>query len=236
VKSKSMNVLAGCRQKNAVAAKAMLGVFTIVLLLVSPLRGAANASHHYTDKQMDALAVRVGQTFWLYSPDGKLPAFVNAPNAAAAAFRPGDKESFVITELAGRAKKDPYYAVKFASGKVAYIRPDLFHEALNLTILSADPFADEKRRAEQRDAEEKNRVDWIKAQPWSLAVKEAAIKKQPTPGLTGAEVKRVFGAPQRITKLRGPIKVSEEHWFYADGSVLVMTNGLLTRMERPQTK
>ena len=102
-----MNVLAGCRQKNAVSAKAIIGVLTIVLLLVSPLRGAANASHHYTDKQMDALAVRVGQTFWLYSPDGKLPAFVNAPNAAAAAFRPGDKESFVITDLAGRAKKDP---------------------------------------------------------------------------------------------------------------------------------
>jgi hypothetical protein len=236
VKTESMRILAGCRQKNAVSAKAIIGVLTIVLLLVSPLRGVANASHHYTDKQMDALAARVGQTFWLYSQDGSMPAFVNAPNAAAAAFRPGDKESFVITELAGRAKRDPYYAVKFDSGKVAYIRPDLFHEALNLTILSADPFAGEKEKAERRDAEEKNRVDWIKAQPWSLAVKEAAIKKQPTPGLTGAEVKRVFGTPQRITKLRGPIKVSEEHWFYADGSVLVMTNGLLTRVEKPQPK
>lgn len=231
-----MTILVGCRQHNTDAVKSLLGGFTIFLLLVSPLRGIVSASDHYTDKQMDALATRVGQTFWLSSQDGKMPEFVNAPGAAAAAFRPVDKESFVITELAGRAKKDPYYAVKFESGKVAYIRPDLFHEALNLTIFTADPFADEKRKAEQRDAEEKDRVAWIKAQPWSLAVKEAAIKKQPTPGLTSAEVKRVYGAPQRITKLRGPIKVSEEHWFYPDGSVLVMTNGLLTRMEKTPSK
>jgi hypothetical protein len=211
-------------------------LFLLLLTLSAPLRGVVDASHHYTDKQMDVLARRVGRTFWLYSPDGKLPAFVNAPTGGAAAFRPGLRESFVVTELTGRADKDPYYAVKFDSGKVAYIRPQFFHEALNLTILTADPFADEKAREKQRAAEEKSRVDWIKAQPWPQAVKEAAIKKQPTPGLTAAEVKRVFGSPQQVTKLRGPTKVSEEHWFYPDGTVLVMTNGLLTRTEKPPRK
>jgi hypothetical protein len=205
-------------------------------MLFAPLHGVVDASPNYTDKQMDALATRVGRTFWIYAQDDKLPAFVSAPNAAAATFRPGNKESFVITELAGRANKDPYYTVKFDSGKIAYIRPEMFHEALNLTILSVDPFADEKLKAEQHATEEKNRVDWIKAQPWPLAVKEAAINKQPTPGLTGAEVKRVYGAPLRITKLRGPTKGSEEHWFYPDGSVLVLINGQFTRMEKPPAK
>ncbi len=212
------------------------GLVALALMLFAPLQSGVDASPSYTDKQMDALATRVGRTFWIYAQDNKLPVFVTAPNAAAATVHPGNKESFVITDLAGRAKRDPYYTVKFESGKIAYIRPDLFHEALNLTILSVDPFADEKRKAAQQAAEEKNRVDWIKAQPWSLAVKEAAIKKQPTPGLNSAEVRRVFGKPQRITKLRGPIKVSEEHWFYPDGSVLVMTNGLLTGMEKPPSK
>ena len=69
-----------------------------------------------------------------------------------------------------------------------------------------------------------------------MAVKEAAIRRQPTPGLTGAEVKRVYGAPQRITKLRGPTKGTEEHWFYHDGSVLVIIDGLFARMEKPPAK
>jgi len=67
-------------------------------------------------------------------------------------------------------------------------------------------------------------------------VKEAAIKKQPTPGLDAAEVKRVLGPPRRVTKVRGAIKVSEEHWFYPDGSVLIFNNGLLSRIEKTQNK
>ncbi len=209
------------------------GLVVLAFMLFAPLQSVVEGSLIYTDKQMEALASRVGRTFWIYTKDDKLPAFVSAPNTSAATFRPGNKESFVITDLTGRASKDPYYAVKFESGKIAYIRPDLFHEALNLTILSVDPFADEKQKAEEQATEEKNRVDWIKTQPWPLAVKEAAIKKQPTPGLTGSEVKRVYGAPQRITKLHGPAKGTEEHWFYQDGSVLVIINGLFARMEKP---
>ena len=202
-----------------------------LLLLVFSLNGTALASHHYTERQMDALAGRVGKTFWLNSPDGKLPAFFSAPRATAASIQPGGKESFVITDLAGRSSKDPYYTVRFESGKIAYIRPETFHEALNLTILSTDPRANEKEKAEQREREEKERVEWIQAQPWSPIVKQAAIKKQPTPGLNTGEVKRVLGEPQRITRLRGPVKVAEEHWFYADGSVLIFHNGLLSKID-----
>lgn len=207
-------------------------MLALALVLFVPWLCIVDASQYYTEKQIDALATRVGKTFWVYSPGNDLPAFVNAPNAAAAMFRPDNKESFVITEITAQANKDPYYTVKFESGKIAYIRPEMFHEALNLTIFSVDPFADEKQRAEKQAVEEKNRVDWIKTQPWPLAVKEAAIKKQPTPGLTGSEVKRVYGPPQRITKLRGPTKGSEEHWFYQDGSVLVIINGLFARIEK----
>lgn len=220
------------RRANIPLAKTVALVLGVVVPLL-PWNAAVNASHHYTEKQMDALEERVGKTFWLYSHDGKLPTFLDAPSATAAPFHPGNKESFIITEVAGRAQKDPYFAVQFPSGKAAYIRPDKFREALNLTILTVNPFAGEEQKEQQQAAEEKKRLDWIKAQPWPPAVKEAAIKKQPTPGLTAAEVKRVIGTPQRVTKLRGPVKVSEERWFYPDGSVLVITNGLLSRIDKP---
>lgn len=181
---------------------------------------------------MDALAGRVGKTFWLNAPDEKLPAFVSAPSATAPSIRPSGNGSFVITELTGRSSKNPYYTVRFESGKVAYIRPETFHEALNLTIVSADPRANEKEKSEQRERDEKERVAWIQAQPWSPIVKQAAIKKQPTPGLNTGEVKRVLGDPQRITELRGPIKVAEEHWFYPDGRVLIFHNGLLSKVDK----
>ena len=142
------------------------------------------------------------------------------------------KESFEITELTGQAAKDPYYKVKFDSGKVGYIRPEMFHEELNVTILSVDPLAEARKKKEQGAEEEKKRVDWIKAQPWSPAVKEASLRKQPTLGLNSAEIKRVLGPPIRITKTGGRIKVAEEHWFYADGSVLTFNNGLLSKVEK----
>ena len=82
-------------------------------------------------------------------------------------FQPAEDDSFVITELTGRKQKNPYYAVRFESGKVGYIRPELFHEALNLTIVSSDPRAGEKEKAEKLASEEKARVEWINSQPWS---------------------------------------------------------------------
>ena len=216
---------------------ALVRTLSLVLLFFLSTSGGTFASNHYTEKQLDALAARVGKTFWLDSPNGQVPAFLNAPAPAASTFRPAETDSFVITELAGRSQKTPYYAVRFESGKVGYIRPETFHEALNVSILSSDPRADQKEKAEKQATEEKNRVEWIRSQPWSAAVKEAAIGKQPAPGLKTSEVKRVMGPPLRIAKLRSPTKgLAEEHWFYAGGSVLIFHNGLLTRTDKVEKK
>jgi hypothetical protein len=199
--------------------------------------GVALASHHYTDKQLDALAARVGKTYWLSASNGRLPVFLSSPTATAATLRPAEGDSFVITELTGRKSKNPYYAVKFESGKVGYIRPELFHEGLNLTILSSDPRAGEKEKAEKQESEEKARVEWINSQPWSTAIKEAAIRKQPAPGLKTTEVKRIMGAPLRVTKIRSPVKgLAEEHWIYAGGTVLIFHNGLLIKTDQVEAK
>ena len=194
------------------------------------------AASRFTEKQLDSLAERVGTTFWVRSANGRLPAFLSAPVPNATTFRPSNNESFEITDLTGRATDHPYFKVRFESGKVGYMYPDNFHEELNLTILTIDPLADEKRQAELQKDEDKKRIEWIQSQPWSPPVKEAAIKRQPTPGLTTSEVKKVLGAPKRIVKTRGPIKVAEERWYYADGSVLTFHNGLLSQLERIEAK
>jgi hypothetical protein len=163
--------------------------------------------------------------------------FLSSPSATAATFRPAEDDSFVITDLTGRKNKNPFYAVKFESGKVGYIRPELFHEGLNLTILSSDPRAGEKEKAEKQASDEKARVEWINAQPWSSAIKEAAIRKQPAPGLKTTEVKRIMGAPLRVTKIRSPVKgLTEEHWIYAGGTVLIFHNGLLIKTDQVEAK
>lgn len=210
----------------------MISFVPLFLALLLFCDGAALASHHYTDKQLEALAERVGKTFWFNPAQEKTPLFSATPAPSGAIFRPAVKESFEITELTGQAIKDPYYKVRFDSGKVAYIRPEMFHEELNATILSVDPWAEARKKKEQGAEEEKTRVDWINAQPWSQAVKEASLRKQPTLGLNSAEIKRAVGPPIRITKTRGAIKVAEEHWFYADGSVLTFHNGLLSKVEK----
>ena len=214
----------------------MFNLISLALAVVLYSDGAAFASNYFTDKQLEALASRVGKTFWITSVNGKTPVFLTAPAPGAATFRSEDNGSFEIVELTGRAKRDPYYKVRFESGKVGYIQPEMFHEEFNATILSIDPRADEKKKLAHQAEEEQKRVEWIKAQPWSPAVKEAALRKQPTPGLNGAEVKRVFGPPSRVTKTRGPIKFPEEFWFYPDGSVLTFHNGLLSKMEKREAK
>ncbi len=211
-------------------------LIVVALLALGNFSKLAFASNHYTAKQLDALAERVGGEYWIKPVDGRLPVFLTAPAPNAATFRPGKTESFEITELVGRAQKNPYYKVKFESGKVGYMKPEAFQEEINLTIATFDPQADEKRKAEELAEEEKKRVDWIQAQPWSPIVKQAAIKRQATPGLTSGEVKRVLGAPKRILKKRGVTSVREERWFYPDGSILTFQNGLFTGIERPSGK
>ena len=207
------------------------GIVTLFLFVwLAPLC-AVSASNHYSEKQLEALAERVGKIYWVVSMNDRTPSFLTTPAPNASSFRAQPNESFEITELTGQKAKNPYYKVKFSSGKEGYIRPDAFHEELNVTILTLDPQADEKKKAALAAQEDKKRVDWIKAQPWSQAVKEAALKRQAVPGMNGGEVKRVVGSPTRVSRVQAPQRVAEEHWIYPDGSVLIFQNGLLTRIE-----
>jgi len=212
------------------------GVGFVVFLALWILPGVAAASNHYTAKHIDAFAARVGRSFWIKSADGKLPSFRTAPAAGATTFHGEDKQAFEIVELTGGANKNPYYKVKFTSGKEGYISPETFHEELNLTILTADPYTEEKRRAEEVAKEEEGRIEWIQSQPWSPAVKQAAIKKQPVPGLTTGEIKKVLGEPNRVVKIRSPLMASEERWYYPDGKVLTFHNELLSTVDQQKNK
>ncbi|MGH7871266.1 MAG: hypothetical protein ACREQO_03490 [Candidatus Binatia bacterium] len=208
----------------------------IGLLFLSLFYDATFAAGEYTDKQMDALTVRVGKTYWIKTVNGKGPQFLTAPSEKAATFRGEENQSFEITEVAGRANKNPYFKIRLLSGKEGYIRPDAFLEEFNLTIVTTDPHADEKQHADEFAKEEQSRIAWIQSQPWSPAIKQASIKKQPIPGLTTGEIKRVLGAPSRIVKTRGPLKVSEERWYYPDGRVLTFHNELLSIIDAPEPK
>ncbi len=207
--------------------------FVLPVLLTAP---TALGSRHYTEKQLDALGTRVGRTFWILAVDAQTPSFYSAPTPQAASFFAPSDESFEILELVGRKDKNPFYKVKFASGLEGYMLPEMFNEALNLTIVTSDPRADERRKAIQLAEEEKQRVEWIQAQPWSRAVKEATIKRQPVLGLSVAEVKKALGDPIRAVKSKGQQRLTEEQWFYPDGSVLIFINGLLSRVEATKKK
>jgi hypothetical protein len=196
------------------------------LLIVSITLGSSN----YTKAQLDALASRVGMVYWIASADSRTPIFLSAPTKSAASFRARDNESFEIIELTGQKENDPYYRVKFDSGQIGFISPVAFLDEFNLTILSVDPRAIEKKKATEAAEIERKRVEWIRSQPWAPAVKDAAIKRRPLAGHTPGEVKRILGNPVRVTKVTGQ-RNSEEHWQYQDGSVLIFYNQLLIRME-----
>jgi len=202
-------------------------VLTANLLMVASV---ASASNHYTEKQLQVLGERVGKTYWIQEADGQAPSFLTAPKNQAVSFRARAGDSFEIVELVGRANKNPYYKARFSSGKEGYLRPEVFLQGLNLTFLTIDPLASEKREAAERAQEENERVDWINAQPWPAAAKEAALKGQPVPGMTTNEVRKIAGAPSRVTKVHRVGTIQEEHWYYPDGKQLIFHQGLLTRI------
>ena len=212
-------------------ARAVVIAFFLCLVV-----GSAYASNRYTPMQLDALATRVGGTFWVVPVNGRLPSFRMAPSPAATPFQPKPNQSFVIVDLVGRKTNEPYYKVKFDSGKEGYLYVEDFLEQFNATILTADPLASEKKKlAEQREGDKK-RIAWIQAQPWSQAVKEAAIKRQVVLGMTSSAVKKILGNPARVQRVKTPHKITEEHWFYSDGRVLVFQNRSLNRIESTQKK
>jgi hypothetical protein len=192
----------------------------------------AQAYGQYTPRQLQALSDRVGKTYWVASVENRKLSILSAPRANASSFGAPPDEAFEVTELVGQKTPDPFYKIKFASGKEGFIRPDNFLEELNVTILTVDPKADEKRQAAAAAEEEKKRADWIQSQPWSQAVKNAAMKKQVLSGMSAGEVRKILGSPTRISKIKGPQTLSEEQWFYPDGNVLVFRNGLLSRVEQ----
>ena len=221
----------GFRCKNARSTFRCRPNSVLLLILLILIAFPASASDRYTDHQLDALATRVGKIYWIVAVKNQTPAFLSSPAANAASFRPPANESFEIIELVGRQDQNPYYKVKFDSGKEAYIRPEAFLEELNLGIASVDPQAIDKKRSAEAAEEDKKRIEWIQAQPWSRTLKEAAIKRQVIGGMNGAEVKKVLGNPMRVTKVKSQLNVTEEHWLYADGSTAVFLNGLLNRIE-----
>jgi len=211
-------------------------------LIVFPFTTVGAAS--YTDKQIEALATRVGQTFWITAVDNRTPNILSKPAENASSFRAPANESFEIVELAGLKTRNPYYKVRFESGKEGYIRPETFHEELNLTILTIDPQAEAKKKAAQAEEDNKQRVAWIEAQPWSETVKQEAINRRAVPGMRADEVRKVLGTPARVLKGRSgqPSKaktqsgVAEERWLYANGTELVFHNNLLIRVESKDKK
>lgn len=224
------NNMGGFRHKENLSAlrywpNSVLLVFLIVTAFPAP------ASDRYTDHQLDALATRVGKIYWIVAVKNQTPPFLSSPAANAASFRPLANESFEIIELVGRQDKNPYYKVKFNSGKEAFIQPETFLEELNLGIAAVDPQAIDKKKAADAAEEEKKRVEWIQAQPWSRTVKEAAIKRQVLGGMNGAEVKKILGNPLRVSRVKAQLNVIEEHWLYPDGSTAVFINGLYNRLE-----
>ena len=208
-------------------------VLILILLILTAF--PAPASDRYTDHQLDALATRVGKIYWIVAVKNQTPLFLSSPTANAASFRPQAKESFEIIELVGRQEKNPYYKVKFDSGKEGFIQPEAFLEELNLGIASVDPQALDKKKAAAAAEEEKNRVEWIQAQPWPRNVKDAAIKRQAMGGMNAGEVKRILGNPMRVSKVKAQLNVIEEHWLYPDGSTAVFVNGLFNRIEPKRT-
>src|SRR5262245_23335649 len=210
-----------------------LNVILLVFLAVTPIF----ASNHYTDHQLDALATRVGKIYWILPSKNQTPAFLASPTANAASFHPQANESFEITELVGRQEKNPYYKVKFNSGKEGFIHPEVFLEELNLSITSVDPQAIDRKKAAEAAEEEKKRVAWIQSQPWPRNVKEAAIKRQVMPGMSMAEVRQVLGKPVRVSKFKAQYNLPGENWLYPDGSTVVFHNGLMDHVERkPNTE
>jgi hypothetical protein len=205
-------------------------VHAILSLFLAGMAFPVHASHHYTDRQLDVLAARVGKIFWIVAIDNQTPAFLSSRASNSASFRSNANESFEITELVGRKEKNPYYKVKFDSGKEGYIQPDVFLEQFNATISAVDPLENEKRKAAEAAEKEKERIAWIQAQPWPRGVKEAAIKRQATPGMNGGEVKRILGNPIRVSKAKTRLNVAEEKWLYSDGSTAIFYNGLFSHI------
>jgi hypothetical protein len=157
------NNMGGFRHKeNLSALRYWPNSVLLVFLIVTAF--PALASDRYTDHQLDALATRVGKIYWIVAVKNQTPLFLSSPAANAASFRPQANESFEITELVGRKDKNPYYKVKFDSGKEAFIQPEIFLEELNSGIAQSihRPW---RRKSAAAAEEEKRELNGSKPSP-----------------------------------------------------------------------
>jgi hypothetical protein len=134
------------------------GVF---FLFLAAAAFPAHASHHYTDQQLDALAIRVGKIYWIVAVNNQTPAFLSGPATNAASSHPQANESFEITELVGRKRQNPYYKGSLVPAEALH-PPEAFLEEFKLTI-AVDPQAIEKKRAPRPPR--KKRREWHGSKP-----------------------------------------------------------------------
>lgn len=142
--------------------------------------------------------------------EGTTPSFLSAPSATAAAMEVKANASFETTELVSEKTKDPYYKVKFDSGAEGYVKAEEFLDEFNARIVTLDPLAKEKKKAAIEKEWERARVAWIQKQPWSQAVKAAALKGQAAVGMNTQEVKGVKGEPVSVIKVKDERYVAKE--------------------------
>ena len=112
------------------------GAAVIVFSLLCVAYVCGWASGQYTPRQLQALAERVGNTYWTASGENHDLAVQSAPAPNASSFRAPVDDAFEITDLVGQKTDTPFYKVKFASGKEGFISPDNFLEELNVTIFT----------------------------------------------------------------------------------------------------
>ncbi len=108
----------------------------------------------YSERQLDALAERVGRTYWVASVNNRTPSFLSAVATKASSFRVEPNESFEITELVGRKTDHPYYKVKFASEAAIQRRPVPGMKTGEVNKILGKPTRVTKIQAPQRFGEE----------------------------------------------------------------------------------
>lgn len=198
------------------------------------------APARFTERQLEALGKYVGKSYWVVAEEGKRPLFFSAPSPSANSFLPAMKESFQITEMAAGSTQRPYYyyKVRFDAGREGYIDVDSFLEQLNSTLLTVDPDRGQKAKAAKEAQEEGKREAWIRAQPWPEQVREAVRKRQAVLGMNTSETRSALGKPNRVVKIKNtnPLAGQQEQWFYQNGPVLTLTNGVVTRIQNTVEK
>ncbi len=211
---------------------------TLLFLSVLFYLSTGYAASRFPEKQLEAFAKRVGNTYWVVEGENPNPLFFFEPSYSASNFHASPKQSFKITGMVEGADERLYYRLRFSSGKEGYISVDSFMQNLNSSLVTRDPDLQQKKKLADEAEEEVRRVTQIRAQPWPENIKQAAIKKQPALGMRASEVRVVLSKPKKITRLtqRSRAGGNVEQWIYEHGPILTFTDGVLTQIQAPGTQ